>query len=204
LVTTVLGASVLLWNRTFISLWIGPEHFVGALANLLIVVVTLQFVLIRTDANVIDLTLRLNKKVILGALSVALSLMIASALVYFFHMGIVGVCIGILFGRLILSVEYPVLVGRMLKIPGSSQMKAILRPGVVTLILFLAAAALDSLLPTAGWHSLSGWITFVLSAGVTFCVFLALAFFGGLSRKQQQTALHRVLTVMGTSSENKG
>ena len=57
LVVTVLGTCVLLWNRTFIGLWVGANHFVGSFPDLLIVVVVMQFVLIRTDANVIDLTL---------------------------------------------------------------------------------------------------------------------------------------------------
>jgi O-antigen/teichoic acid export membrane protein len=201
LVTTVLGTSVLLWNRTFIGLWVGAKHFVGPLPDLLIVVVVLQFVLVRTDANVIDLTLNLNRKVILGAISVAVSLIAASVLVYFFKMGIIGVSIGILLGRLILSVEYPILIGRMLKIPPSSQIKAILRPAFISIFLFLAASALDSVLPTGGWHSLGGWAAFVLSAAGTFCVVLTLAFVGGLSHKQQQSILRRVRAVLAISSE---
>jgi O-antigen/teichoic acid export membrane protein len=200
LVVTVIGTGVVFWNHTFIGLWVGAKHFVGPLPNLLIVVLVLQFVLIRTDANVIDLTLNLNRKVILGAISVAVSLITASSLVYFFKWGIIGVSIGIIIGRLILSVEYPILIGRMLKIPHSAQLKAILRPALVTTILFLAAAVLDNLLPIRGWHSLGGWLAFLLSAGVTFCVVFALAFIGGLSNKQQRNILRRISAVLVISS----
>jgi O-antigen/teichoic acid export membrane protein len=200
LVVTVLGTSVLLWNRTFVGMWVGANHFVGLLPDLLIVVVILQFVLIRTDANVIDLTLRLNRKVILGAISVTISLLAASILVYFFKMGIIGVSIGIFLGRLILTVEYPILVGRLLKIPPSSQIKAILRPAIVSAILFLAASALDNFLPTGAWHSIGGWIVFLLSAAVTFIIVLVLAFLGGFSHKLQQSILDRVRAVLNLTS----
>ena len=148
LVVTVLGTGVILWNRTFISLWVGANHYVGAFPNLLIVVVVLQFVLIRTDANVIDLTLRLNRKVILGAISIIISLLAASILVYFYKMGIIGVSLGILLGRLLLTIAYPNLIGRMLKIQPSSQIRAIFRPALVTTFLFVTAFSADRLLPT--------------------------------------------------------
>jgi O-antigen/teichoic acid export membrane protein len=201
LVVTVLGTSVLLWNRTFISLWVGASHFVGPLPELLIVVVVLQFVLIRTDANVIDLTLRLNRKVILGAISVALSLLAASILVYFFNMGIIGVSLGILLGRLMLTIAYPNLIGRMLKLKPSSQIKAILQPALVTTVLFLSALGIDRVLPTENWHSLRGWIAFLFSAAVTFFIVLALTFMGGLSKKQQQNIMHRIRAVLSISTQ---
>ena len=203
LVVTVLGTGVLLLNRTFIGLWVGAKQFVGPFPDLLIVIVVLQFVLIRTDANVIDLTLNLNRKVILGSISVALSLICASSFIYFFKMGIVGVCLGIMLGRLILSVQYPILVGRMLKIPLTSQIKAIIRPALVTMALFLAASALDSVLPTSSWHSLSGWMAFLFSAGLTFCCVLVFAFVGGLSTKQQQIIFRRIRAVLSISSGKK-
>jgi O-antigen/teichoic acid export membrane protein len=203
LVVTVLGTGVILWNRTFISLWVGANHYVGAFPNLLIVLVVLQFVLIRTDANVIDLTLRLNRKVILGAISIIISLLAASILVYFFKMGIIGVSLGILLGRLILTIAYPNLIGRMLKIRPSSQIRAIIRPALATTFLFLTAFIVESFLPTDHWQSLRGWITFVFSAGVTACAVFGLAFVGGLSHKQQQKILYRVRAVLAISSGNK-
>jgi O-antigen/teichoic acid export membrane protein len=201
LVVTVLGTCVLLWNRTFISLWVGPEHFVGSIPDLLIVVAVLQFVLIRTDANVIDLTLKLNRKVILGAISVSVSLLAASVFVYFFKWGIIGVSAGIMLGRLILSIAYPKLIGHMLKTQTSSQIKSILRPALLTALLFLAAIGLEGILPTQSWHSLGGWIEFVLAAGITFGIVLIIAFSCGLSREQRNNILHHFQSLLVFSSE---
>jgi O-antigen/teichoic acid export membrane protein len=203
MVVTVLGTCVLVWNRTFISLWVGAKHFVGSFPDLLIVVVVLQFVLIRTDANVIDLTLKLNRKVILGAISVTVSLLAACFFVYFLRLGIIGVSLGIMLGRLILTVTYPNLIGRMLKTQPSSQIKAILRPALVTTFLFLSAFGIEGILPTQDWRSLSGWILFLLFAGISFCIVLVITFKGGLSTKQQQNTIRRLRSVFSISSEQK-
>jgi O-antigen/teichoic acid export membrane protein len=66
LIVTILGTIVLTWNRVLISLWVGPEHFIGSLPCLLVVLVVMQFVFIRNDGNVIDLSLELKHKVIMG------------------------------------------------------------------------------------------------------------------------------------------
>lgn len=198
LVVTVLGTGILLWNQIFLQMWVGPNHYVGNLQNLLIMIVVIQFVFIRNDANVIDLTLRLNQKVILGAISVGVSIGVASFLVYYLKMGIVGVCIGIIIGRLILSVAYPNLIGKFLKIQLSSQFKAIIRPILVTIVLFLAAIGLETILPNSGWHSLGGWLKFLIGAGLTALICLPLAFFFGLTGGQRKIIFRRVQAVITT------
>jgi O-antigen/teichoic acid export membrane protein len=197
LVGTVLGTGILLWNRTFIGMWVGEEHFVGSISDLLIVVSVFQFVLIRNDANVIDLTLKIGKKVILGGISVAVSLAAASIMVYFFKMGIVGAITGIMLGRLILSVAYPKMIGQILHIPDIAQIKAILRPALVSALFFLLATRFESALPTKGWHSWEGWLAFILGAGISAIILLALAFLLGLDREQRKSILHRVEAIVG-------
>jgi len=81
LMTTVIGVGILLWNRSFITLWVGPIHYAGPWANLLIVLAVTQLAFIRTDAFIIDLTLNLSRKVALGGLSALLSLGIAAVLI---------------------------------------------------------------------------------------------------------------------------
>ncbi len=201
LILTVMGASVLLWNRTFLTLWVGGEKYVGDWLNLLIVVSVMQFVFIRNDANVIDLTLRLRQKVILGAVSVTVSIGAACILVYFFKMGILGVVLGVMAGRLILSIAYPIQVGRLLNVGFASQLKASLRPALVTALLFLAATLAAGYLPTQNWHSLSGWLLFLLSALVTAVLVLGVAFLAGLTRKQRQMVINRFQALLHSQAK---
>jgi O-antigen/teichoic acid export membrane protein len=201
MIVTVFGSTVLLWNWAFIRLWVGAEYYAGPIPTLLIVMVVLQFVLIRNDANIIDLTLRLRRKVFMGALSVAISLVIAGAMVGYFKMGITGVCLGFLAGRSALSVGYPVLVGRFLGVSLFSQLRGMLRPAFITLLLFGLALMLSEFLAASPWFATSGWIELAMSVGATFGVASLLAFYAGLSGNQRGHILRRVRMVMTTASD---
>jgi O-antigen/teichoic acid export membrane protein len=196
LVATTLGASILIWNRVFIGLWVGADHYSGALPNLLIVVAAMQLALIRSDGNIIDLTLRLSQKVLLGLLSVTVSIACACIMVGYFKLGVVGLCLGIMTGRLIISIGYPVLIGRFLKVSLSSRLNRMVRPVLVTFLLFFIAVGLDKLLPFTTGTGITGWLIFILLAGVTGILMLLISFFAGLSNEQRRNMARRVRVVM--------
>ena len=54
LVTTIGGSLLLVWERSFLGLWVGERYYPGTTAMVLIVVMVLQFALIRNDSNIID------------------------------------------------------------------------------------------------------------------------------------------------------
>lgn len=202
LVATTLGASILIWNRTFISLWVGAEHYSGSIANLLIIVGAMQLALIRSDGNIIDLTLRMSQKVMLGALSVTVSVATASMLVGSFQLGVVGLCIGITAGRLIVSLGYPILIGRFLGVDFSRQTGSILRPGLVTALLYSVSLGLDHLMADLAWSGLSGWLALVLSVSLTGILMLLMSFYTGLSRSQREVLMHRLRAGMATTGSS--
>ena len=202
LAVAILGSVVLLWNRSFVSLWVGPEHYVGTDALLLIILVVFQFVLIRNDASIIDLTLRMRGKVLMGGLSTVLSLLAAAMLVGYFKLGIAGLCIGIIAGRLILSVGYPTLIGRFLGIPFSSQYRSLLRPAAVMVLVFPLAVWLDRFAPAAGARGLTAWIRLALSVGTTFVVVAPLVFYAGLSAEQRGRLLRRARALMSVGASS--
>ena len=191
LAVSVLGTTILLWNRTFISLWVGAEYYAGPVPSLLMVVVVSQFVLISNDSNVIDLTLHLRQKVLLAAVSVFVSLVLAAYLLSYTQLGVVGLCVGIIAGRLILSVGYPILVGRYLNIPVAVQFKSALWPGCAVLLLFGAASVLDIVAPRQTSNTLMGWVRFLLSVAVTAGSVALLAFYTILSPKQRAKITRR-------------
>ena len=199
LIITAVGSSILLWNRSFVSLWSGPEHYVGAFPTLLIVIVVSQFVVLRNDSNVIDVSLKLRNKVLLGLFSAALSIAIAAALVEFYNLGIVGISLGLLIGRLILSISYPVMVGRYLHIPLMSQLKALVRPLLVMVVLFTACYLAEQSRPAV--LTATNWFALALGAGLTGLVVLVTAYFVGLSRNQQNNLLRRLRAVFKTSPQ---
>ena len=196
LIVTVLGTIVLLWNRAFISLWVGSQYFIGTIQNLLIVLVVMQFIFIRNDGNVIDLSLRLKQKVIMGAISVGLSLGIAVVLIQWYNLGVVGICLGLITGRLILSIGYPILVGRLLGTPFLSQIKSTFRPAFVTALFFIPATVIDFYLMAKGYPTIRGWIQLIFYVGITSLGALILSFYLGLSSQQRNNVIQRIQIVL--------
>ena len=188
LVATTLGASILIWNRVFIELWVGADHYSGSIPNLLVVLAAMQLALIRSDGNIIDLTLRLSQKVLLGLLSVTVSITAASIMVGYFKLGVVGLCLGIMGGRLIISVGYPMLISRFLKTSLSSQLNQMLRPVIITILLFSIAMGLDNFASIGSM----GWLKFIVSASVTGILMLVTSFYAGLSGDQRENMIRRI------------
>ncbi|HEU4515266.1 MAG TPA: hypothetical protein VFR87_19310 [Nocardioidaceae bacterium] len=185
--------TALVWLPDFLDLWVGAEYDAGTVATLLICLMVLQLALLRVDANVIDLTLRVRAKVLLGLLSAALSVGLAILLVGPAQMGIAGLVIGFIVGRIPLTAAYPVLVGRMLHIPLRSQLRAAGRPVVASALLLASATWARGLLGVDGWWSL------VLLGSVTGAVALLLAYGMGLRGSQRRAVRTRVMKVVRRS-----
>ena len=187
---TVAGGGVLLWERSFLALWVGERYYPGLLATFLIVLMVLQYTIIRVDSNIIDLTLNIRRKVLLGLLSAGLSVAFAWVLIGPFDMGIAGVALGFIAGRAVQSVTYPLMIGRILEIPTTDQLRGLVRGGLSSAAIFAAAAALSTVV---GAHT---WIGFLLGAGISGIVLLGVAVFTGLSGIQRRWLWSRARRVV--------
>lgn len=199
LVVTVLGSTTLLWNRAFVGLWVGAEHYCGFAVTLLIVLAVTQFVMIRNDANFIDLTLRLRAKVIVGGVSAIVSIGTAVILMSGFNLGIMGLCLGLIAGRSILSVSYPLLVGRHLGIGFCSQLKSVLKPASLTILLYLLAGNLAGIFSFDRLGGLRAWSGLALSSILTGCCIFLLSFYLGLSSNQRSGITMRLRAIVAKS-----
>jgi O-antigen/teichoic acid export membrane protein len=190
LIVSALGAAVLLWNRSFVDLWVGPDFYAGTVPNLLIVVMITQFIFLGNDARIIDLSLDLRAKVLIGAVSAALSFALAAVLVGVFHAGIVGMTLGAIVGRSVISVAYPVIVGRFLGDPFVSQLRGSARPFLVSAVLFALTAQLGREIRAGSWVEL-----IVMGSG-SAVVFALIASLAGLTRAQRQGFVRRARRVV--------
>lgn len=162
LIATVAGCTTLFWNQSFLHLWVGTEFNAGSLETLLMVVMVTQFVLSRTDGSVIDLTLKMKGKVLVGVLSLIVSIVCAAVLVGYCQLGITGVCLGIITGRCLLTLAYPWFVGRFLGLNPLKQFLHAVRPALCTAGLFYVAMEFGSRLTVSGWFSLVGGVAITL------------------------------------------
>jgi O-antigen/teichoic acid export membrane protein len=195
---TVAGAGVLLWNASFLGLWVGERFAPGMLPTLFIVLAGVQFILIRNDAFIIDLTLDLKHKVLIGIASTLLALGLAAFLVGPLNGGIVGLCIGLMIGRSVLSAAYPWLVGRALGQSFASQVRGAVRPVFVTALVFALAATLGRGLLV---HT---WIAFVLGAAATAVVVAGAASVLGLTGKQRRLLVRRIRRIVRSRRAGRG
>jgi len=191
LLAVAAGAVVIAWLPWFVSLWVGKQYDAGTLPTVLIILMVLQLALIRVDSNVIDLTLRIRGKVLLGLLSVALSAGLGALLVGPAGLGLPGLVAGFMAGRLPLSIAYPVLVGRLLGLGVRSQALAAVRPLLATVVLVAAAIVLR------GMVEAGSWLTLVPLGLVSTAASLLAAYLGGLNRHQRRRIRSRMRKVVG-------
>lgn len=196
LVITLIGSCILMWNRVFLTLWVGSSRYAGSIPNLLVVIVVAQIIMIRTDGSIIDATLRVQRKVLLGALSAIVSIILACILIGWLKMGVVGVLIGMILGRSILSFYYPSIVSRFLGISLKDQLKAIIRPVIAMILLFAAAFFVDILLKSFIFSGIKGWLLLVLGVLVTAAIILVLAAYSGLSTVQRNNIIFRLKAII--------
>ncbi|KPJ79471.1 MAG: hypothetical protein AMS19_11155 [Gemmatimonas sp. SG8_23] len=197
LITTIFGAIVLLWNEPFIRLWVGTDYFFGTTENALVMLMMIQLIFIRNDANVIDLSLNLRTKVMLGVLSSLLATGLAIALMAWLELGVVGLCLGFIAGRSVLTAAYPLLVSRLLGLSPWSQLGGAFRSVAVTAGLFFVAARPDLFVDRRTWVVVETWPGLVLAMFASFIVLSGSCFFLGLSGEQRSIMLQRVRRLVG-------
>jgi O-antigen/teichoic acid export membrane protein len=183
LFATMVGATILLWNRSFLTLWVGSENYAGPWVNLLIVTIMAQTAFVRADAYVIDAALQPRLRVMVTAVAAALTIGFATLLTMRF--GMIGLCVGIVAGRMTQSLAYPLLVRRCLGVTARPDPWAVGRPLLVMAILFGAAARFGDRILAHHWL---GWAGGVLATAV---VVLAAALVTGLPADARAAVLQR-------------
>ncbi len=183
---TAAGTAVIVWNETFVGLWVGDQLYAGSTVTLLLVVLAFQLALIRTDTFVIDVALVPRIKVIAGSGAAVASIGLAALGAGPLGGGMVGLCLGMIAGRCVLGFSAPVAVGRVLGVPLGQQVRAVLRPALVTAALFAAADLLAQQLPGGSW------LLLVPGVAVTACLALVVAALAGLTSRQRNRLVGRV------------
>lgn len=190
LVGTSAGATVILWNVTFIDLWVGSHLYAGHTTTLLVVVLALQLALIRTDTFIIDVALIPRIKVVGGLLAAAASIALAAIAAGPLHGGVVGLCVGLVLGRAVLGLVAPVAVGRFLGVPARAQARALVRPALVTAGTFALASW------AARNNTADSWLVLVPGVAATVVgVGLVLTVLG-LNRRQRARLVRRARAVL--------
>jgi O-antigen/teichoic acid export membrane protein len=178
------GAVVLTWNRSFIGLWVGAEHYAGQWIDLLVVMATVQSAFIRTDAYIIDAALQPRARTTVGAAAAVITIGAGILLTHLW--GLPGLCLSIITGRAVQSVAYPVLAHKHLGRARTMSLLEGLRLGVVGVALLTGAVMLGQRIAAPGW------LPFAAGVVVTAAVVGAVALFAGPSAGARRAVLRRL------------
>lgn len=164
---TAVGSTVLLWNRSFLHLWVGAENYAGPEVNLLLVLISVQSAFIRCDAYLIDAALQPGRRVRVGIAASTATLVLSLLLTQW--IGMIGLCLGIMLGRTTQTIGYPLLVrGCLGQTPGLS-LTWLVRPLLIMALLFGVAAYL-------GHHTVvEHWLSWLVAVVVTLVATLAIS-----------------------------
>jgi hypothetical protein len=123
-------------------------------------------------------------------ISAGCSAAFAGVMVGIFKLGIVGITLGFIGGQLILSIGYPMIVGRFFKIPISSQFKGVLRPAIITILLFVSHALMGNIL------TMKTWLSLVLAVSLTVGLLSVVTFYFGVNAEQRKKLLGRIRKIL--------
>src|SRR5438552_3711850 len=188
LFATAVGTTILLWNRSFLALWVSSNHYAGSDVDLLIVLIAVQTAFIRSDAYIIDAALQSWLRVVISAAAAVLTVSLAIPLTRAF--GLTGLCLGLLAGRMLQTLTYPAVARRCVDDHTPALPVGFARGSLVTAVLFGAASAL-------GRHVVAAdWLVWVAGVAVTLALSAVGAFAIGLSRQSQHAVLRRATEVL--------
>lgn len=173
------SSAVLAFNAEFVTLWAGPDQYLGTTLNTLLVICGLQQALIRMDGQVLDVTMRIARKVRAGLLGTLASI-IAGCIGFALTHDLATALVAVIVVRLGLSVTYPIFVAH--SIPGSAVPR---RAVFLSVVLLGFSFGVGSVLPGAGLAEIAGmgllWTVLACTA----------AWFGLLPRATVQALLTR-------------
>ena len=176
LLAVTIGSLVIIFNESFLLLWIGEGHFAGQVTNVLIIIMIVQFIFSENDRVIVFTTLDISKMVYMGLASATISIGFIAFLVGDY--GIIGLCIGLILGRMIMTIGYPSILynktGKTFKVSDLP-----FRIVCITILIWTTAIWLNTIFET------NSWVDLILKVVLFGLAFLVIGYFGGLKNRQR-------------------
>ena len=141
-----------------------------------------QYTFIQNDSTIINTTLDIKSKTIIGLFSAIISIIAASILIKIYGYGIMGLCLGLIAGRSIQSIAYPLIISKKIKIDNKNyffHLRSLIVPGV---ILSLGYYLGNNIV-------LDRWIHLILFSILIFPVIIIITFYLGLKVEQRDEVI---------------
>lgn len=185
LMTTAFGATIMIFNHSFINAWVGSGHFAGHTANLLIMIVTIQDTFVKNDSGIISATLDIRKKFFLTIISGAL--FVGFAIILVGKLGIAGLCLSLIASRLFLFLGQRKILASIMKTETRASLITNYRSFLTCLLLLVFTGWLATQIGSVGIYQL------IVFAPAVFVITLCVFSFFGLS-KADRSALRQTIS----------
>jgi len=181
-IAIIFGGLILAINNAFVTLWVGNEFFIGDVENVFLVIVMIQLIILRNEAQIQDITLNIRKKVLYGISGAFSGFTLGIIFYLFISKQIYTIFIGLFIGRLIISLVFPIMVNRFINKKNSFPFKYLL--GIILLILsFYFQSFMIS----------DNWGLFILKAISFASIYSIICFFVLLDQPNRRMILKRIL-----------
>lgn len=117
-VSLFIAAGILLLNKSFVSLWAGSDLFLGNMSNILIAALMIQLLIIRNEAFLIDLSLDIKTKVMIGIATIVMIITFILVIYTYVFNDINSIFMGIFLGRLFMFFSFPIITNKMIRHTG--------------------------------------------------------------------------------------
>src|SRR5690554_3845826 len=172
-----IGSIGLIFNHSFVSLWIGEDQYADQFANLLLIFITIQYMFTYNDGILINISLNVKKKVYYGAVAALITILLSILLIE--KMGIIGLCIALIGGRLIMSIAYPIIVAKILDHKINFDLK-LFRMFLTMLAIFAGAYLIGENLVIHNWFLL------IFFVSLSFLLVLLISYFVGVNKRERK------------------
>lgn len=165
-ILTIIGSGVLILNKTFLSLWIGPGFYGGNMLNCLLVVIFICQIIISPNEMIIDNLLLFREKFIIKLIA-GLSIVIIG-IISTKYWGMAGFALSSLLGRFFILIAYSLTVKKYIYPSESINLISIVRPIIISSMILTVAF----LYPYG--DAVESWMSFFFHCFIATC-FLTLS-----------------------------
>lgn len=166
-----IGTLVLALNKSFVTLWVGWPLYGGAAATLFIVIAVLLRALTRVDAQIVDATLRMSERAALTLVSG--TVVVVGGFLLTPRYGLAGMAAAMVGGSLLFETLLSRVIFRHTGAAAASHVAGVLRPALVTTVLYAAGFLFGERWIAGSWPEFSG-VLLVMAFVTTAVSMLAL------------------------------
>ncbi|OQP55759.1 hypothetical protein A4D02_04740 [Niastella koreensis] len=185
LLTTAFAVTVIIFNHSFLKVWVGKEHFAGKLANIMIMITIMQDTFVKNDACIISATLDIKRKVFLTLISGAL--FAGFGILFARQWGIAGLCLALIISRMFLFIGQRKILAGIMQSGAHSEFRIGYRPFFTSFVLLGLAVWLATLTDVFTFYQLA------LLAPAAFLTSFISFYFIGL-KKTERVELRQLVT----------